>query len=235
MNNQGVFYGELLAADGRTVVVKYSVYADDQNSSTWLETRFLDPANSSDFSRIKAAVAAFMLQGDAATDRLLLRLRREDRLVAAITAELDTVKGGFKLISKEASAPSSSSTPASGLKRPAASPPPSVPPAAPSSRPGAGIRFHPMNLVLQAALDLPPSSLAFMIRNGEALEVALPSLAAGPLPPAEEEGSRLLFLQMLAGQLAKSVSERRESTKAIDLTATANVENESPNPIGASP
>jgi hypothetical protein len=55
------------------------------------------------------------------------------------------------------------------------------------------------------------------------------------LPPAEEEGSRLLFLQMLAGQLAKSVSERRESTKAIDLTATANVENESPNPIGASP
>ena len=108
--------------------------------------------------------------------------------MAAITAELDTVKGGFKHISKEASAPSSSSTPASGLKRPAASPssstpasglerpaaspPPSVPPAAPSSRPGAGIRFHPMNLVLQAALDLPPSSLAFMIRNGEALEVA---------------------------------------------------------------
>ena len=112
-----------------------------------------------------------MLQGDAATDRLLLRLRREDRLVAAITAELDTDKGGFKLISKEASAPSSSSTPASGLKRPAASPPPSVPPAAPSSRPGAGIRFRPMNLV-QVALDLPPSSLAFMIRNGEALEVA---------------------------------------------------------------
>ena len=57
-----------------------------------------------------------------------MRLRREDRLVAAITAELDTDKGGFKLISKEASAPSSSITPASGLKRSAASPPPSVPP-----------------------------------------------------------------------------------------------------------
>jgi hypothetical protein len=69
VNNRGVFFGELLASDGRTVVVKYSVYADDQNSSTWLETRFLDLANSSDFSRITAAVAAFLLQGGAATDR----------------------------------------------------------------------------------------------------------------------------------------------------------------------